>query len=66
MKIGQKTITLLKNFSSINQSLYITKGNVIRTMSEMKSVIAEVEVQEMFPRDFGIYNLNQFLGVTEY
>lgn len=63
MKIGQKTITLLKNFSSINQSLYITKGNVIRTMSEMKSVIAEVEVQEMFPRDFGIYNLNQFLGV---
>lgn len=64
MKIGQKTITLLKNFSSINQSLYVTKGNVIRTMSEMKSVIAEVEVQEMFPRDFGIYNLNQFLGVV--
>ncbi len=63
MKIGQKTISLLKNFSSINQSLFVTQGNVIRTMSEMKSVIAEVEVQEMFPQDFGIYNLNQFLGV---
>ena len=63
MKIGQKTISLLKNFSSINQSLYVARGNVLRTMSEMKSVIAEVEVQEMFPQDFCIYNLNQFLGV---
>ena len=63
MKLTQKTFSILKNFSSINQSLYVTKGNVLRTMSEMKSVMAEAEIQEMFPQDFGIYDLNQFLGV---
>jgi hypothetical protein len=63
MKLTQKTFSILKNFSSINQSLYVTKGNTLRTISEMKSVIADVDVQEMFPRDFGIYDLNQFLGV---
>ena len=64
MKLTPKTFSILKNFSSINQSLYVTQGNVLRTISEMKSVMAEVEVQEMFPRDFGIYDLNQFLGVV--
>ena len=63
MKLTQKTYSILKNFASINQSLYITKGNVLRTMSEMKSVHAEVEVQELFPVECGIYDLNQFLGV---
>ena len=63
MKLTQKTYSILKNFASINQSLYVTEGNILRTMSEMKSVMAEVEVQEMFSRDFGIYDLNQFLGV---
>jgi len=63
MKLTQKTFSILKNFSSINQSLYVTKGNTLRTISEMKSVMADVDVQEMFPRDFCIYDLNQFLGV---
>ncbi len=64
MKLTQKTHTMLKNYATINQSLFVSKGNVIKTISEMKSVMAEVEVQEMFPRDFGIYDLNQFLGVV--
>lgn len=63
MKLTQKTFSILKNFSSINQSLYVIEGNVLRTMSEMKSVMAEAEIQEMFPQSFGIYDLNQFLGV---
>ena len=64
MKLTQKTLTTLKNYASINQSLYVTRGNVLKTISEMKSVMAEVEVQEMFPREFAIYDLNQFLGVV--
>jgi len=63
MKLSVKTFQLLKNFSSINQSIYFTQGNKIRTISPMKTIMAEAEVQEMFPRDFGIYDLNQFLGV---
>ena len=64
MKLTQRTLTTLKNYASINQSLYVSKGNVLKTISEMKSVMAEVEVQEMFPREFAIYDLNQFLGVV--
>lgn len=63
MKLSLKTFQILKSFSSINQSIYFTRGNKIRTISPMKTIIAEAEVQEMFPRDFGIYDLNQFLGV---
>ena len=64
MKLTPKTYQILKNFSSINQSLFFTQGNKIKTMSAMKTIIAEAEVDEMFPRDFGIYDLNQFLGVV--
>jgi len=63
MKLTAKTFQVLKNFSSINQSIYFTQGNKIRTISPMKTIMAEATVQEMFPRDFGIYDLNQFLGV---
>lgn len=61
MKLSDKTINLLKNFSDINQSILFKKGNKIRTISVMKNILAEAEVQEEFPKDFGIYDLNQFL-----
>lgn len=64
MKITPKTFQLLKNFSGINSSIYVDRGNVIRTMSESRAVVAHATVQEMFPREFGIYDLNQFLGVV--
>lgn len=64
MKITPRTVQLLKNFSGINTAIYINKGNKIRTMSESKSIVAEAVVAEEFPREFGIYDLNQFLGVA--
>jgi hypothetical protein len=62
MKFSDKTLTILKNFSSINQSLLFSKGNVIRTMSVMKNILAEAVIDEELPREFGIYELNQFLN----
>jgi len=64
MKLTQKTFQILRNFSSINQSIFITQGNLIKTISPMKTIMAHAKVQEMFPREFGIYDLNQFLGVV--
>ena len=64
MKLTQKTFAILKNFSSINQSLYVYAGNRLKTVSETKTIIAEANVQEMFPREFGVYDLNQFLGIV--
>ena len=62
MKLSERTITILKNFSSINQSILIKKGNKLRTISVMKNILAEAEVEEEFTKDFAIYDLNQFLN----
>ena len=62
MKLSEKTLTLLKNFSTINQSILFKKGNSLRTISVMKNILAEAQIDEEFPRDFAIYDLNQFLN----
>lgn len=62
MKLSDKTLTLLKNFSGINQSILFKKGNSLRTISVMKNILAEAEIEEDLPKDFGIYDLNQFLN----
>lgn len=64
MKISDNTFNVLKNFSSINQSINIRQGNVLRTISEGKNILAQAVVQESFPISFAIYELNQFLGLT--
>jgi hypothetical protein len=62
MKLSNDTITVLKNFSTINQNLQIGKGSTISTMSAMKNIVAKAEVKEGFPREFAIYDLNEFLA----
>jgi hypothetical protein len=62
MKLSDKTLTLLKNFSSINQSILFKEGNSLRTISVMKNILAEATIEEELPKDFGIYDLNQFLN----
>ena len=61
MKLSDTTINLLKNFSSINQSILFKSGNKLRTISIMKNILAEATITEELPKDFGIYDLNQFL-----
>jgi hypothetical protein len=62
MKLSDKTLTLLKNFSSINQSILFKEGSTLRTISVMKNILAEATIEEELPKDFGIYDLNQFLN----
>ena len=62
MKLSDSTLSLLKNFSTINQSLLFKKGSKLRTISVMKNILAETTITEELPKDFGIYDLNQFLN----
>ena len=62
MKLSENTISILKNFASINQSILVKSGSKIRTMSVIKTILAQAEVEEEFPKDFAIYDLNQFLN----
>jgi hypothetical protein len=56
-------LNVLKNFSGINQNLLIQEGNTIKTISEARNVVATAVVEEQFPQKFGIYDLNEFIGV---
>ena len=62
MKLSDSTLTLLKNFSNINQSILFKQGKSLRTISVMKNILAEATINEELPKDFGIYDLNQFLN----
>mgnify|MGYP001368614420 CR=1 FL=1 len=62
MKLSDKTLTILKNFAGINNSILVKEGNQLRTISVAKNILAEAEINEEFPREFGIYDLNQFLN----
>jgi len=62
MKLSDNTISILKNFASINQSILVKQGSKLRTISVMQNILAEADVGEDFPKDFAIYDLNQFLN----
>ena len=63
MELSENTLQVLKNFSTINQNVMIRAGNTLKTISEARNVLATSVVEENFPQDFGIYDLNEFLGV---
>ncbi len=62
MNLSDKTLTILKNFAGVNNSILVKQGNQLRTISVAKNILAEAEIEEEFPREFGIYDLNQFLN----
>jgi hypothetical protein len=62
MFLTSETVSVLKNFATINQSILIKKGKKLRSMSAMKNILVEAEITEEFDRDVAIYDLNQFLN----
>jgi hypothetical protein len=62
MKLTNETISVLKNFSTINANLMVKAGSSLCTMSAMKNIVAKADVAEEFLSDFAIYDLNEFLS----
>ena len=63
MELSENTLNVLRNFSGINQNMLIKTGTNIKTISEARNVVATADVTEEFTKDFGIYDLNEFIGV---
>lgn len=63
MKLSNETIAILKNFSTINQSIVLQEGNKLETISPQKTIMAKATVPDNFPRKAGIYNIPRFLSV---
>lgn len=62
MKISARTKQLLKNFASLNSNILFSPGGKISSINNIKTMYAEAEVEEVFPVEFGVYDLNEFLG----
>mgnify|MGYP003344723016 CR=1 FL=1 len=62
MKLSKETLALLKNFAGINSNLLLKDGGKLSTISAQKNIMASASVTESLPSEFGIYDLNEFLG----
>ena len=65
MKLSENTISILRNFSDINQNILFKPGKNIATMSTMKNIMARAEVEEDFEQEFGVYDLPEFLRALD-
>jgi hypothetical protein len=63
MELSDGTLQVLKNFSGINQNILFKNGTTLKTISEARNVLARANLNEEFPKGFGIYDLNEFIGV---
>ena len=64
MKISNETKAILKNFATINSGIKVDSGNQLKTISNMKNILAVANVPETFGQEFSIYNLVEFLGAV--
>jgi hypothetical protein len=62
MKLSKETLGLLKNFSGINSNLILRDTGKLSTISAQKNIMASGTIAEIFPSEFCIYDLNEFLG----
>ena len=64
VSISNDTLSVLRNFSSINPNVVLKPGQEVKTISEAKNILAVADIAEDFPTEMGIYDLNEFLSVV--
>ncbi len=67
LKLSKQTVDVLKNFVTINPSIYFKKGNVLTTIDPGKNIFARYESPETFEEhDFGIYKLDRLINILSF
>lgn len=64
MKIDTDTLNVFKNFAKINPSIVVQEGNVLKTISPTKTIMAKAKVKTDFGKRFAIYNLDRFISIV--
>jgi hypothetical protein len=63
MKFSERTLTILKSFSQINKSILMKQGNVLKTITPEKTLIANATIPDTIPSDACIYDMSRFLSI---
>ena len=66
MSLSKETLSILKNFSTLNSNILIKPGNVISTVTPAKNIMAQATVSETFDQEIGIFDLSKFLEMLLY
>lgn len=64
MKLSNETLTVLKNFATINEGIEFKVGTKLATVSGNKTVLAEATLKDAFEDEFCVDDLNEFLSVN--
>lgn len=62
MKIDNKTLEVLKNFSTINPSIKFVAGNELKTISPASTILAKAKAFSEITGDFCIGELGRFMS----
>lgn len=65
LKLSKETIATLANFAGISNSIVVNAGSRISVIKDSKDCIAYADIAETFPKEFGIYDINQFLSAYQ-
>ena len=63
MKFENQTLSIIKNFASINPSMCFKQGQRLRTISPGKTILAQAAATSDLPGSFAIYDVSRFLSV---
>jgi len=63
MKFSNETLTVLKSFTQINKSILMKEGNVLKTITPEKTLIAIADIPDEIPSDACVYDLSRFLSI---
>lgn len=63
MKFSDRTLTILKSFSTINKSILMKEGNVLKTVTPEKTLVARAEIPDQIPAEACVYDLSRFLSI---
>lgn len=65
MKLSKDTLSKLKYLSEINSNILLLSGKTLKTVNPTKSLLGQTSIEEELSvgEGFGIYDLNEFLGV---
>ena len=63
MKFSNETLTVLKSFTAINKSILMKEGNILKTITPEKTLIAIADIPDEIPSDACVYDLSRFLSI---
>jgi len=63
MQFSEQTLTVLKSFASINKSILMQPGSVLKTITPEKTLVAQATIPDQIPGTACIYDLSRFLSI---